>query len=266
VGAVVLWNARYRRVIATVLGGAAALALGGGAVAAQAQDDAAPLAPSAPLPPPEPCAAVHRTSPEFLAAFGAAPAEIANGAAEDSIAKVFTAPENKASPPAPGRILASGMLPTAHTSFDSQWRQVRDSGLDPACAAWLFHALPSGPRRAAIPAVNAWVNRHIRYSEEARDRWSEAAVTLSVRRGDCEDIAILKLQLLAALGVPLEDLYLTLARDLVRRKDHAVLVVRMDGALWVLDSSTDRLLDARQAHDYRPILSYSQERKWLHGR
>ena len=76
---------------------------------------------------------------------------------------------------------------------------------------------------------------------------------------------MLKLALLAGAGVRREDIYLTVARDLARNADHALLVVRAEGRFWLLDNNTDRLLDASEAHDYRPILSYSAKGKWLHG-
>ena len=33
----------------------------------------------------------------------------------------------------------------------------------------------------------------------------------------------------------------------------------------MLDNMTDRLLDARLPNDYRPIMSFSQNTKWVHG-
>jgi len=85
------------------------------------------------------------------------------------------------------------------------------------------------------------------------------------RQGDCEDIAIVKMQLLAAHGIRLEDMSLVIARDQVRNADHALLVVKFDGRMWLLDNSTDRVLDASQSYDYRPILSFSAGKKWIHG-
>ena len=256
-------GARARRLVSAA---ALAVGLGAGTPAALAQEDGAPLGPDAVQTAPQPCDPVHRTSPEFLAAFAGMPTGLVEGDAEDAIARAFRAPQARASRgPAAERILSSAMLPTAQTTFDAQWRRVRDNALDASCAAVLLGRRPPESRLATVGAVNAWVNRNIRYLQEGRDRWADAAATLRARRGDCEDLAILKLQLLAALGVPLQDLYLTLAYDLVRRRDHAVLVVRAGENFVLLDNSTDRLLDARRSNDYRPILSYSRDRKWLHG-
>jgi predicted transglutaminase-like cysteine proteinase len=58
---------------------------------------------------------------------------------------------------------------------------------------------------------------------------------------------------------------LVIARDLVRGSDHAVLVVRSEGRNWLLDNATDTLLDASLSYDYRPIMSFSQGNKWIHG-
>jgi predicted transglutaminase-like cysteine proteinase len=44
-----------------------------------------------------------------------------------------------------------------------------------------------------------------------------------------------------------------------------MLVVKLDGQSWLLDNATDQVLDARQSYDYRPILSFSQSKKWIHG-
>jgi predicted transglutaminase-like cysteine proteinase len=58
---------------------------------------------------------------------------------------------------------------------------------------------------------------------------------------------------------------LTIARDLVRNADHAVLIVRHDGRYYMLDNASDELFDASSAHDYRPILSFGNSQTWLHG-
>ncbi len=71
--------------------------------------------------------------------------------------------------------------------------------------------------------------------------------------------------MLAAMGVDPEDMYLTLATDLARGADHAVLIVRHDGTYYMLDNATDTVLLADQSYDYRPMFSYSEGQSWLHG-
>lgn len=173
--------------------------------------------------------------------------------------------------PLPGEdFLASKRLPVSKTAFDAQWQRVSRDSLPSALTAALARRMTPGASTANLAAVNAWANAHIRYVDDQAlygktDYWADAASTLRRGAGDCEDIAIAKLQLLVALGVARGDIYLTIARDLTRHADHAVLVVKQDGKHWLLDNSTNQLLDARESYDYRPILSYSSAGKWLHG-
>ena len=166
--------------------------------------------------------------------------------------------------------LASKRLPVSKTAFDTQWQRVSESSLPRGLTAALVRSMPAGAGTANLAAVNAWANAHIRYVDDQvlygkSDYWADAGSTLRRGAGDCEDIAIAKLQLLAAMGIPRSEMYLTIARDLTRHADHAVLVVKQDGRHWLLDNSTNQLLDARESYDYRPILSYSSAGKWLHG-
>ncbi|HTI66705.1 MAG TPA: transglutaminase-like cysteine peptidase, partial [Caulobacteraceae bacterium] len=84
-------------------------------------------------------------------------------------------------------------------------------------------------------------------------------------RGDCEDFAIAKMQLLAAAGVPTRDMYLTLVRDLRRQEDHAVLVVRLGEGAYVLDSDADTLLRSDELHRFRPVVAFSENGRWIFG-
>ncbi|GAA0283512.1 hypothetical protein GCM10009127_26260 [Alteraurantiacibacter aestuarii] len=99
----------------------------------------------------------------------------------------------------------------------------------------------------------------------SRDYWATASETLSRRTGDCEDFAILKYQLLLTMGYAAEDMYLTLARDLARNADHAVLIVRQGDRFFMLDNATDAILPANLSYDYRPTISFNSESAWLHG-
>ena len=170
------------------------------------------------------------------------------------------------SAPGPDDFLASKRLAVRKTGFDAQWKRVGHSTI----SAGIVGIGGSNGAQAIIAAVNSWANAKIRYVEDRQlygqaDYWADAKTTLNRRAGDCEDIAIAKMALLAGAGVRREDMYLTIARDLVRNADHALLVVKSEGRFWLLDNNTDRLLDASAANDYRPILSYSAGGKWLHG-
>jgi predicted transglutaminase-like cysteine proteinase len=131
-------------------------------------------------------------------------------------------------------------------------------------------AFRSHTEARTLELVNDWVNKRIKYSDDVKeygvaDHWASASQALARGRGDCEDYAITKMQMLRALGFSRNDMYLAIVKDLVRRSDHAVLIVRSEGRFIILDNSTDELLDASMAQDYRPILTYSAHGKWAHG-
>lgn len=166
--------------------------------------------------------------------------------------------------------LASKRLAVSRTNFDSSWRRVSKQRISMGAMDGIDQLQSGNVSTSTLAAVNAWANAKIRYVDDSvlygrADYWAGAKTTLKHGAGDCEDIAIVKLQLLAAAGIPRSDMYLTIARDLVRNADHAVLIVKLEGRHWMLDNSTNALLDANQSHDYRPIMSFSAGRKWLHG-
>lgn len=165
--------------------------------------------------------------------------------------------------------LSSKRLTVKRTSFDRDWNRVRSSGLGRKALIGISRSA-DGVHKPELDAINAWANGSIRYVEDRElygqaDHWATASETLRRRAGDCEDIAIVKMQMLAAYGVKREDMHLVIARDLVRSADHAMLVVKIDGRYWLLDNATDQVLDAQQSYDYRPILSFNQNAKSIHG-
>jgi predicted transglutaminase-like cysteine proteinase len=166
--------------------------------------------------------------------------------------------------------LASKRLKISRTSFDPEWSRVQKQSLGRATVARYLGSSTSGASEATLARVNAWANQRVRFAEDRDlygrgDYWASAASTLKRGAGDCEDIAIVKMQMLAALGVSRSDMYLTVARDLARNADHAMLVVKLGDRFWLLDNATDKLLDGAVSNDYRPIFSFSTTGKWLHG-
>lgn len=164
-------------------------------------------------------------------------------------------------------------LPVSRTPLDGKWNGAHGRGEARIAKAALLKAggrVDSENHRKNIQLVNRWVNAKIDYVEDRAlygraDHWASAGKSLQLGRGDCEDYAIAKMQLLQASGVKANDMFLVIVRDLVRRADHALLVVRVDGELLVLDNETDQILNADEVHDYRPIMTYSANKKWLHG-
>ncbi len=169
-------------------------------------------------------------------------------------------------------VFGSVALSVGKTPLDQRWNGVRDAHIDGKAGPWskFLRTQRSQSRAVQIETVNAWVNARLSFVDDFKsvggsDQWASAAQTLQKKVGDCEDYAIAKMQLLRWLGIDASDLYLVIAHDLVRRTDHAILVVQMDGQLLLLDNGTDQITDARTAQDYRPIISYSGNQSWIHG-
>ncbi len=166
-------------------------------------------------------------------------------------------------------VFNSVALPIARTSLDRRWRKVANGPVGATSAAYASGLAGRSPIEK-LEAVNRYVNARVAFVDDSRqygvsDFWTSAADTLRRGRGDCEDYAIAKLQLLRRAGFAEKDLYLVILRDSLRRADHAVLVVRAEGRMLVLDNGTDRLIDSFEMPDYRPIFTFSGTRAWTHG-
>jgi len=166
-------------------------------------------------------------------------------------------------------VFGSVALRVSHTPLDARWQAVEHASVTGAPARFAA-AVRSLGEVEQLRLVNRYVNRQVTYMDDERrfgrpDVWSTANDTLRSRRGDCEDYAIAKLQLLRAAGFRQHDLYLVIVRDLVRRADHAVLAARADGHMYVLDDGTDELLESKDVDDYRPVLTFASYGEWTHG-
>jgi len=166
-------------------------------------------------------------------------------------------------------VFNSVALPIGQTSLNRRWRKVAGAAVGASSAAYASGLGDLSPVER-LEAVNRYVNARVAFVDDSKqygveDHWTTAAETLRRGRGDCEDYAIAKLQLLRRAGFAEKDLYLVILRDSLRRADHAVLVARAEGRLLVLDNGTDRLIDSYAMQDYRPIVTFSGERAWTHG-
>jgi predicted transglutaminase-like cysteine proteinase len=160
-------------------------------------------------------------------------------------------------------------LKVGHTPLDDRWRRVERARVGGAAARYAS-ALRGRDESARVEAINRYVNHHVRFADDHRqygraDVWSTANSTLNRGRGDCEDYAIAKIQMLRTAGFADRDLYLVVLTDLVRRADHAVAVVRTGDRMAVLDNGTDLVLDSDAVSDYRPVLTFAANGTWTHG-
>jgi predicted transglutaminase-like cysteine proteinase len=166
-------------------------------------------------------------------------------------------------------VFGSVALAVGATPLERRWSKVERKPIGPAAAAFV-NSLSGLNEIEQLDAVNRFVNARVQFTNDKRqfgstDLWLAAGETLRRGRGDCEDFAIAKLQMLRHAGFADKDLYLVILYDVRRRQDHAVLVARAEGRLLVLDNGTSRIVDSDSIADYRPILSFSGDRSWTHG-
>jgi len=108
-------------------------------------------------------------------------------------------------------------------------------------------------------AINRFVNDRIHYTRDRADAWQSPSVTLECGRGDCEDMALLKMAMLADLGVKS---WLLLVYDKIARLHHAVALT----SNLVFDLHTPKPLPIEMVPDYRPILALTRTEAWLYGK
>ena len=166
-------------------------------------------------------------------------------------------------------VFGSVALRVDRTPLDTKWRRAQSAAVAGAAARYA-ESLRGLDTLDRLEAVNRYVNRRVEFTEDRvafgrGDVWSTADETLRRGRGDCEDYAIAKLQMLRRAGVPSRDLYLVILRDLARRADHAVLVARAEGRMLLLDNGTDKVLETSSVSDYRPMLTFASTGEWTHG-
>jgi predicted transglutaminase-like cysteine proteinase len=116
------------------------------------------------------------------------------------------------------------------------------------------------PRDDLLEEVNDLVNRARQVSDrrnwQSGDYWA-APAELFRRGGDCEDFAIAKYLLLRELGVPSSQMQILITRD------HAVLVVRDEEGLVVLDSLRRRIYQLSPSQAARAVFALNEKTWWV---
>ena len=124
-------------------------------------------------------------------------------------------------------------------------------------------------RQDQLRAVNRLINRVPYAADDANygvaDHWA-APDEFFAKGGDCEDYAIAKYLSLKAVGIPPGAMRILVLYDERRRAPHAVLIVSLNGVSYVLDNTTDEIVDARRIHHFRPIYSINEAFWWVHRR
>lgn len=123
---------------------------------------------------------------------------------------------------------------------------------------------------AQLRHVSASVNTLVTYrtDEETHgrlDQWSTPNETLGRASGDCEDYAILKMAVLARLGVPMNAMEIVVVKDTSRRLFHAVLSVTLEDRTLILDNITDAVETDTAKPSYAPLFSLSGTANYVFG-
>jgi predicted transglutaminase-like cysteine proteinase len=96
------------------------------------------------------------------------------------------------------------------------------------------------------------------------DYWETPGEFLA-RGGECKDYAVIKYYSLVRLGFSPDDLRIVVLNDTNINAFHAVLAVRLDGGVWLLDNQLQQVVPMDVAVQYAPIYSLNEHGWWLHS-
>lgn len=95
------------------------------------------------------------------------------------------------------------------------------------------------------------------------DYWA-APYEFIPRSGDCEDYAIAKFYTLKELGFDPGDMRIVVVRDSVRGLAHAVLAVKDENNIYILDNLSKSVLSHNRLRNYIPQYSVNESGRWAH--
>lgn len=123
------------------------------------------------------------------------------------------------------------------------------------------------PKLEQVNAVNTFMNRAKYITDQVnwgeKDYW-ESPGEFMAKFGDCEDYAITKYMSLKRLGFKDEQLRVVAVKDLNLKVGHAVLVVFLDGKIWLLDNQIKQLVETAKVRHYQPVFSINESFWWRH--
>lgn len=95
------------------------------------------------------------------------------------------------------------------------------------------------------------------------DYWATAKQFLH-NGGDCEDYAFTKLLSLKYLGFDVNDMRIVVLQDINLGIAHAVLALKKNGRILILDNQVEEVLSHRGIVHYIPLYSVNESRWWIH--
>ena len=168
-------------------------------------------------------------------------------------------------------MLGTVALPIRAVRFADSWARAREDASASRALQRMIAPARNFGRLQQVNFVQAVVHDRIRWMSDAtqwgqHDNWASANQTLARGAGDMEDRAILKMQVLRALGFDRNDLFITLGRDRVAGPI-TVLMVRLGDRFFMLDDTGGPavLLD-RRGFEFQPQISFGWNGSWVHAR
>lgn len=139
----------------------------------------------------------------------------------------------------------------------------------PPVAQWqkFLMSLSTLSWQSKVEKVNRFINR-IPYQEDQKtygksDYWASPLEFLG-NAGDCEDYAIAKYVSLRQLGLPATELKMVVLQDTLRDLAHAVLAVRIDGSILVLDNNSNHIASPKDLPHYSPYYAVNENQQWYY--
>ena len=90
------------------------------------------------------------------------------------------------------------------------------------------------------------------------DYWLTPMEFYAQHGGDCEDFAITKYVWLRKLGVPEENLRVTVVYDAIRKVPHTILALNEGSQSLILDNQETEIRNKNQFPQYRPLFSINR--------
>ena len=136
----------------------------------------------------------------------------------------------------------------------ARWEQVKEKAMK---------ADRMGKLKRVNQFFNQWPYRTDMEAWGQSDYWANPKEFIS-KSGDCEDYAITKYYALKDLGIPVEDMRITVLNDSIRGLEHAVLAVDVDGTTYILDNVSNLILADTKLKHYKPYFSVNENFRWVH--
>ena len=121
-----------------------------------------------------------------------------------------------------------------------------------------------------ISLVNRYINKQ-RYEDDrvssrssAGNQW-ETLTEFLHHGGDCEDFAVAKYFILREFGVDAEDMRIVIGRESQRATHHAMLAIRLDESVWILENDNTIYRNGYQGID-RFVYAINEQGIWDHER